>query len=157
VRQVPSCPPGGGFESVLLDPVNRVRAIAGRPHVDRLWDAWEEFPTFSNSIRPLDRLASEVPASFGYVGPIGQRTAASDWHAPWHSSDPRPLVLVSFSTWSHWDQTSRIRRTLEALAGRDCRVLVTGATNLDPVHVPDNAVVETMSRTARCSRMLLLQ
>jgi len=135
-------PPGGGFESVLLDPVNRVRAAAGRPHLDRLWDAWERFPTFSNSIRRLDRLASEVPASFGYVGPIGERAATSDWHPPWHSSDPRPLVLVSFSTWSHWDQTSRIRRTLDALARRDCRVLVTGeGSNLDPVCVPDNAVV----------------
>ena len=135
-------PPGGGFEAVLLNPVNRLRAAAGRPHVDRLWDAWEPFPTFSNSIRRLDRLSSEVPASFGYVGPIGERTAPSDWHAPWHSSDPRPLVLVSFSTWSHWDQTSRIRQTLEALAGSDCRVLVTGAgSNLGPVRVPDNAVV----------------
>ena len=126
-------PPGGGFESTLLDSVNRVRVAAGRPNVDRLWGAWEPFPTFSNSIRQLDRLASEVPASFGYVGPIGERIVASDWHAPWYSSDPRPLVLVSFSTWSHWDQTSRIRRTLEALAGCDCRVLVTGAgTNLEP-------------------------
>jgi UDP:flavonoid glycosyltransferase YjiC (YdhE family) len=135
-------PPGGGFDSTLLGPVNRVRASAGRPHVDRLWDAWEPFPTFSNSIRRLDRLASVVPASFGYVGPIDERMAEFNWHSPWHSSDPRPLVLVSFSTWSHWDQTSRIRRTLEALAGHDCRVLVTGAgANLGPVYVPDNAVV----------------
>jgi UDP:flavonoid glycosyltransferase YjiC (YdhE family) len=135
-------PPGGGFESRLLDPVNRVRAAAGRPHVDRLWAAWEQFPTFANSIRKLDRLASEVPAAFGYVGPISERIAPSHWHAPWQSSDPRPLVLVSFSTWSHWDQTSRVRRTLEALAERDYRVLVTGGgANLDSFHVPDNAVV----------------
>lgn len=135
-------PPGGGFESALLDPVNRVRAAAGRPHVGRLWAAWEPFPTFSNNIRQLDRLASEVPASFGYVGPIGERTAPSGWRGPWHPSDPRPLVLVSFSTWSHWDQSSRIRRTLEALAGRDCRVLVTsGEAKLESVPVPDNAIV----------------
>ena len=135
-------PPGGGLESALLDPVNRVRAAAGRPYVGRLWAAWERFPTFSNSIRRLDRLAAQVPASFGYVGPIAERIAPSDWHAPWHPSDPRPLVLVSFSTWSHWDQTSRIRRTLEALAGRDYRVLVTSAgTNPESFRLPDNAAM----------------
>jgi MGT family glycosyltransferase len=44
---------------------------------------------------------------------------------PWAVDDARPLVLVSFSTGPYWDQASRIRRTVQALADVDCRVLVT--------------------------------
>src|SRR5258706_11120261 len=135
-------PPKSTFETALLEPVNRVRAAAGRPYIERLWAAWESFPTFCNSIRQLDPQASEVPAAFGYVGPINERIAPSGWQSPWSCDDGRPLVLVSFSTGPYWDQGSRIRRTLEALGNRDCRVLVTGGgADLGTLAVPKNAIV----------------
>jgi len=56
--------------------------------------------------------------------------------------DPRPLVLVSFTTTGGWDQTSRIQRTLTALANGPYRVLVTaGRAAAAGFAVPSNAVL----------------
>jgi UDP:flavonoid glycosyltransferase YjiC (YdhE family) len=135
-------PPGGAFERKLLDPVNGVRQHAGLAKVNSLWEAWERFPTFSNSVRDLDPLASQAPNSFRYFGPFAERGASSNWASPWPSSDERPLVLVSFSTGPYWDQTSRILRTVEALSVCPCRVFVTsGRTHIAPAQMPGNTVV----------------
>jgi UDP:flavonoid glycosyltransferase YjiC (YdhE family) len=118
-------PPGGEFEAALLGPVNSVRTAAERPAVRRIWDAWARFPAICTSIPELDPLGAQAPAAFQYVGPIFDRAPASHWSMPWAVDDARPLVLVSFSTGPYWDQASRIRRTVQALADVDCRVLVT--------------------------------
>ena len=137
-----TAPPGGWREGDLLAPVNRVRAIARRPAVARLWDAWACFPSLCVTIPELDPLAEEVPPSFAYVGPVFPRVPPSGWRTPWPADDPRPLVLVSFSTTPGLDQTSRIRRTLDALACRDCRVLVTtGVADVVGLPVPANAML----------------
>jgi UDP:flavonoid glycosyltransferase YjiC (YdhE family) len=135
-------PPGGQFEAALLGPVNRVRLMAGRPPLARIWDAWTRFPAFCTSIPELDPLAMRLPPAFQFIGPIVEHVAPSGWRAPWPAGDTRPLVLVSFSTGPYWDQASRIRRTLEALAARACRVLVTtGSTEVAHLSVPANAVL----------------
>jgi UDP:flavonoid glycosyltransferase YjiC (YdhE family) len=137
-----TAPPGGWRDGSLLAPVNRVRAVAGRPAVARLWDAWARFPSLCATIPELDDLAAHVPPSFDYVGPVFPRVPASGWRLPWPSDDPRPLVVVSFSTTGGLDQTSRIRRTLDALAGSRCRVLVTtGAVAPVGLQAPANAVL----------------
>jgi UDP:flavonoid glycosyltransferase YjiC (YdhE family) len=149
-------PPGGILEAALLGPVNRVRATAGLPHVERLWTAWQPFPAFSNSIRQLDEFAGELPRSIEFVGPLNDCSSGLRWQSPWAPDDPRPLVLASFSTGPYWDQASRIRRTLEGLADRDCRVLVTSSgADLGELRVPKNAIVvnhvphhEVLPRTA---------
>lgn len=135
-------PPKGRFESQVLGSVNEVRAQAGLQRVGSLWESWARFPSLSNSIRQLDPLAAQAPAAFTYLGPIIEDLPPSDWQPPWQANDPRPLVLVSFSTGPYWDQTSRILRTLDAVRDRDCRALVTaGSIELDPAIVPDNATI----------------
>jgi len=135
-------PPNGQFETLLLDAVNQVRMQAGLAAVKNLWEAWARFPALSNSIRQLDPLASRVPQSFHYFGPMFDPSSLSDWKTPWSKADSRPLVLVSFSTGPYWDQSSRILRTLEALSQCNCRAIVTaGPVEIDPKIVPDNAVV----------------
>jgi UDP:flavonoid glycosyltransferase YjiC (YdhE family) len=135
-------PPKGEFEGLLLGAVNRLRMRAGLLDVKNLWEAWARFPAFSNSISQLDPLASQAPPSFFYFGPMEEPIQLSGWKSPWPQADRRPLVLVSFSTGPYWDQTSRVLRTLQALSRSDCRVLVTaGPIEIDPVIVPDNAVV----------------
>lgn len=134
--------PGGGMEGWLLAPVNDVRAAAGLGPVGSLWEAWDRFPTLCTTIPALDPLAERIPASFDYVGPVFERMPASGWRSPWPADDPRPLVLVSFSTGRAWDQASRIRRTVAALADRDCRVLVTtGQADVAGIAVPANAAL----------------
>lgn len=116
--------------------------MAGRPAIARIWDAWVRFPALCTSVSELDPLAAQTPPSFQYIGPIFERTQASGWRAPWAADDPRPLVLVSFSTGPYWDQASRIRRTIEALADEHCRVLVTtGSTDVADIAVPRNIVL----------------
>jgi UDP:flavonoid glycosyltransferase YjiC (YdhE family) len=135
-------PPGGPFEAVLLSPVNRVRAMAGRPAIPRIWDAWAHFPALCTSVSELDPLAGQAPPSFNYIGPVFERAQASTWRAPWAIDDPRPLVLVSFSTGPYWDQASRIRRTVEALADQHCRVLVTtGPTDVADIPAARNVAL----------------
>jgi UDP:flavonoid glycosyltransferase YjiC (YdhE family) len=135
-------PPKGRFESQVLGSVNELRTVAGLQSVGSLWDSWARFPSLSNSIRELDPLAAQAPAAFTYLGPIIEDVPPSGWQPPWQANEPRPLVLVSFSTGPYWDQTSRILRTLDAIRGRDCRVLVTaGSIELDPAIVPDNATI----------------
>jgi len=135
-------PPQGAFEAQLLGPVNDMRRITSLPPVASLWEAWTRFPALSNSICELDPLSAQAPRSFRYLGPLADGPARSEWKSPWSRADARPLVLVSFSTGPYWDQTSRITRTLNALADTECRVLVTaGRTEFDTSAVPGNAVV----------------
>lgn len=135
-------PPYGAFEKNLIGPVNEVRTAAGRRPIDRLWAAWEPFPTFSNSIRRLDPLACDLPRSFAFVGPLIESPSQSNWRPPWSADNARPLVLASFSTGPYWDQSSRILRTLEALANRNYRVLVTSSgADTGSSGLPKNAFV----------------
>lgn len=135
-------PPGGDGERLMLGAVNAVRADAGLQRIDRLWDAWSRFPTLCTSVRELDPLASAVPPSFEFVGPIPEPAPTSGWAPPWPADDPRPLVTASFSTGQAWDQTSRIHRTLEALDDGRHRVLVTTAlTEVDGISVPRDAAL----------------
>jgi UDP:flavonoid glycosyltransferase YjiC (YdhE family) len=135
-------PPMGRLEAHLHDRVNEVRIQAGLPAIANLWDAWDRFPALCNSIRELDPLASQAPKSLIYVGPFSEQAPPSGWKSPWHPKDTRPLVLVSFSTSSYWDQSSRIERTLKALAHQDCRVLVTaGSSDISPAALPANAKI----------------
>jgi UDP:flavonoid glycosyltransferase YjiC (YdhE family) len=136
-------PPRGQFEEALLGAVNELRIEAGLPSLTKLWDAWGRFPALCNSIRQLDPLASQAPESIVYLGPIFEEVPPTGWKSPWPPpQDSRPLVLVSFSTGPYWDQSSRIQRTLMALASHHCRVLVTaGGTEISPLTVPANAAV----------------
>ena len=132
-------PPGGSFETVLIEKVNRLRVAARRSPLRTLWEAWERFPSLCTSVRELDPLATAAPVSFDYVGPIFER-APSHRPLPWDTGDCRPLVLVSFSTGPYWDQRSRIDRTLRGLAEGPCQILVTsGGTDVSGIAVPSNA------------------
>ncbi|HWD03334.1 MAG TPA: nucleotide disphospho-sugar-binding domain-containing protein [Amycolatopsis sp.] len=135
-------PPGGAAEQSLLLAVNEVRAAGGRPHLERLWDAWTPFDVLCTSVPELDPLQERLPAEFSFVGPVDEPCEPSGWTLPWPADDPRPLVVASFSTGPAWDQTSRVQRTLDALDDGSYRVLVT-AGMVDPqrLHVPGDAAV----------------
>lgn len=134
-------PPGGQFESRILETVNHVRSQAGVDAVNNLWEAWARFPAFSNSVRELDPLGSQA-RSFEYFGPMTEPPTPSGWTWPRQADDARPLLLVSFSTGREWDQSSRVTRTLDAIAGRDCRALVTaGSVEIGATPVSDNVIV----------------
>ena len=132
-------PPSSPMGAARLAAANDIRAAIGLPPMGRLNDGWEGLPTIVTTIAELDTAADGAPEAVHYVGPIIQRTSRSAWDAPWAPDDPRPLVLVSFSTTRLWDPCSRIRNTLEALAGEPVRVLVIGGADSLPEELPDNA------------------
>ncbi|NKZ03594.1 glycosyltransferase [Actinomadura latina] len=134
------CPPGQAMDQMLLPAVNALRGGAGRPALERLWDAWKPFPTLCASVRELDPLADQAP--FDYVGPMFEEQPPSGWQPPWPADDPRPLVVAGFSTGLAWDQTSRIQRTLDAFAAGGPRLLITtGMMDAAGLRVPENATV----------------
>ncbi len=57
------------------------------------------------------------------------------------AGDDRPMVLVSFTTTGLWDQSGRIRNTLEALSGEAVHVLVSASQPMDLGSIPDNAAI----------------
>jgi UDP:flavonoid glycosyltransferase YjiC (YdhE family) len=143
VHTIPgSFAPGGMFDQFVLGSTNAIRAHAGRTAISSSWAAWSSAPVICATLPELDPLFGQAPPSFQYVGPMFERVPSSGWLFPWSRDDPRPLVLVSFSTHSQWDETSRINRTLEALDGDYYRVLVTsGMAEINGIITPKNAVV----------------
>jgi MGT family glycosyltransferase len=83
------------------------------------------------------------PAHVRYVGPqISDPAWAGDWTSPWAKDDPRPLVLVGFSS-TFQDHTAVLQRVLDALGSLDVRVLLTTGVAVAPEELtaPANAVV----------------
>jgi UDP:flavonoid glycosyltransferase YjiC (YdhE family) len=134
--------PGGHLEGWLLGAVNGLRGGYGQPALAQLWDIWADFVTLVSTVRDLDPLGERAPESFEYLGPAFAPTPTDTWQSPWPRDDKRPLVLVSFTTNPGWDQSSRIRRTVQALNGKPCRVLVTASlADLSDMSIPDNVVI----------------
>jgi MGT family glycosyltransferase len=134
-------PPDSPVGAVRLAAVNQLRVNARMTPMRRLNDAWDHLLTVITTVPELDPAAAGARPSVRYVGPVVEQFPPSGWDSPWPTGDPRPLVLVSFSTTGFWDQRGRIRNTLVALAEEPVRVLVSAsdATGLGPL--PANAAV----------------
>jgi MGT family glycosyltransferase len=102
-------------------------------------EAWESFVTLVTTIPELDPAAAGAADPIRYVGPIVERFPEQVWDSPWAAGDPRPLVLVSFSTTRLWDQRGRVRNTLDALSDEPVRVLVSSVAAAGITPLPDNA------------------
>ena len=124
-----------------LNATNRLREEARLPQIAGLADAWLGYTTLVTTIPELDPAALVADGSVHYLGPIFEALGDEPWESPWPPGDDRPLVLVSFSTTGLWDQSGRIRNTLEALAGEPVRVLVSAAQAMDLGPIPDNAAI----------------
>ena len=119
-------PPSVPIGAARLSATNDLRARAGLPLLGRLHEGWEGFLTLVTTIAELDPCAAGAPDTHRYVGPVFENVPDAAWRSPWAPDDPRPLVLVSFTTTRFWDQSGRIRNTVEALGDLGVRVLVSG-------------------------------
>lgn len=78
-----------------------------------------------------------------YAGPlIGDPDWAEPWCSPWRNDDPRPLVLVGFST-SFQNHAAVLQRVIDAASALPVRLIVTLGGAIEPHElVPaENAVV----------------
>ena len=82
--------------------------------------------------RAFDFAPDRLPERVRYVGPqLDEPAWAGGWASPFPANDPRPLLLVAFST-TFQDQGGLVQRVIAALDGLPVRALVTLGPALDP-------------------------
>jgi MGT family glycosyltransferase len=134
-------PPESPMGAARLSATNQLRAAARLPQLTRLTEARTGYTTLVTTIPVLDPASESADDSIHYLGPVFEALPDDAWESPWQPDDDRPLVLVSFSTTGLWDQSGRIRNTLEGLAGESVRVLVSASQSMDLGPIPDNAAI----------------
>lgn len=130
----------GGFERILLPPLNEVRANLGLRPLRDVTDAYTRAPlTLYLTSKRFEYRREAWPDSFCLTGPIL-------WDPPadppaWLESVHRPLVLVTTS--SEYQADGALAETaLAALADEDCTVVATMPAGALPREVPAGAHVE---------------
>ena len=134
-------PPESPVGAARLSATNRLREAERLPQLARLNEAWTGYTTLVTTMPALDPAAETADGSVHYLGPIFEKLPNDPWESPWAAGDERPLVLVSFSTTGLWDQSGRIRNTLEGLADEPVRVLVSASQDMDLGPIPVNAAI----------------
>jgi MGT family glycosyltransferase len=134
-------PPDSPMGAARLVATNHLRERVGLSTLARLNDGWAGYPTLVTTIPELDPASAGADSSVRYVGPVFERFPAQSWDSPWAGDDDRPLALVSFTTTGLWDQSSRIRNTLDALSDDPVRVLVCAAQPEDFAPTPPNVAI----------------
>lgn len=130
-----------------VERLNEARFELGLPGSFRL--ATDQIATVDKILvltsRAFDFPARHLPPQVVYVGPqLVDPTWVGGWESPWKKNDPRPLVVVSFST-TFQNQGRSLSRVIEALKPLPVRALVTLGPSLDPVDFrgSENVVVVT--------------
>jgi MGT family glycosyltransferase len=81
--------------------------------------------TLMGTSQTFDFPAERLPESVRYVGPqLDEPAWVQSFQAPWAAGDPRPLILVAFST-SFQDHVGVLQRTIDAMTGLPVRAVVT--------------------------------
>ena len=94
------------------------------------------------SARPIDRtlqVLDQAPGAYAHphrvrhVGPVLERERhGQPVTLPWPADDPKPLVLVSFSTAPEQGSAPKFQNAIDALAQQDVRGVVTVGDSIDP-------------------------
>jgi len=127
-----------------LPALNAARAELGLTPLAHLHDQLQAAgaPLLLGASEAFDFPWQDRPAWVRYVGPqIADPPSGPAWTSPW-GEDPRPLVLVGFST-TFQGHVGVLQRVLDALAALPVRVLLTTGEAIDPGELAPaaNAVV----------------
>jgi MGT family glycosyltransferase len=123
---------------------NRLRVEAGLAAHDAAAMQWESKDlVLVTTLREFDGGTSDPAPHVRYVGPVFERQPMPpNWRLPWEHADPRPLVVVNFSTMPGQTEPSMLQRVLDALKDLPLRVLLaTGSVSPETLAIPPNAVV----------------
>ena len=125
------------FYDAGLPELNAARAVHGLPPLGRTLEQLDAARLILlSAARAYDFAPDPLPAPFRYAGPQARVPAwAAPWDSPWPADDPRPLVLVSFST-LYQAQEPVLRRVVAALEELPVRGVVTLGPQLEPEVVP---------------------
>lgn len=115
-----------------LPTINAARARLGLPPLIHVFDQYDRLDAFLLLTARAFDFPARLPPNVRYAGPVLDDPAwAKPWQPPWACDDPRPLVLVSFSS-GYQAQEDVIRRTISALYSLGVRAVVTTGEALDP-------------------------
>lgn len=131
----------GGYERVLLPPLNQVRRSVGAPPVVGASDMLTRAPlTLYLTAEPFEYPRSDWPTSYKLIGPVSYDP---DGELPaWLDHVDRPLVVVTTST-EFQDDGALVSAALDGLRNEDVFVVVTvPAGDPNDYQVPPNARVE---------------
>jgi MGT family glycosyltransferase len=131
----------GGFERILIPPLNELRRSVGLDGLRDVEDLYTRppltiYPTSTAFEYPRERW----PESFCFIGP-------STWDPPaekpaWLDELEQPIVLVTTSS-EFQDDGDLVRSALDGLADEDCDVVATMPAGSGSIDVPANARIET--------------
>lgn len=140
-----------------LPAYNAARAnlgLAPLPHLSSQIFAARQF--LMGTSPAYDFAPETLPDFFAYVGPqMDDNLWSRPWASPFDAHDPRPLVMVSFST-TFQDQAGQLQATIDALADLDVRAVVTLGGSIRPdeltgtgnVHIVESAPHAAILRDA---------
>ncbi len=130
-----------------LPTLNAARSTLGLAPLDHVLDQANAAQLrLLGTSRAFDFVSSELPSYVRYVGPlIRDPVWAEPWLSPWRANDPRPLVVVGFST-SFQNHAACLQRLIDACSALPVRVLVTlgGSIRRDELRpAPNTAIVNS--------------
>jgi MGT family glycosyltransferase len=137
-----------------LPALNAIRAEHGLQPLASFWDQILDVDRIMVLTSPtFDFAAPHVPAHARYVGPVlDDPPWAEPWVPPWADDDPRPLVLVAFTS-TYQDHGPQLRRITEVLSNMPVRAIVTLGQMLDDHEVTPTGNVAVV-RSAPHSQIL---
>jgi UDP:flavonoid glycosyltransferase YjiC (YdhE family) len=134
----------GGLAEFFRGPIDEMRAGLGMPPLSGELATAQLLDHHARALvvtpREFDFAIPTLPANARYVGPILDPDRYWVADLPWDPSDPRPLVLASFSS-TYMHQEDALARTAGALAALDVRTLVTTGDAVDTVVAPEGVAV----------------
>lgn len=126
-----------------LESLNHTRRVLKLPPLIHATDQIHAAERFLlGTSRAFDFPIARLPEFIRYVGPLLEDVPATEgWSPPWPEFDPRPLVLVGFST-TYQNHAGVLQAVMDAMAGMHARGLVT-LCQVSPgdVNPPPNACV----------------
>ncbi|BCW87768.1 4'-demethylrebeccamycin synthase [Alphaproteobacteria bacterium SO-S41] len=147
---------GRAMFNLGLPALNAARAAFGLRPLTELFAQtdWASHVLIGTSAA-FDYPSGVLPPRFAYVGPLlGEPDWAAAWQSPWDKFDPRPSVLVSFST-TFQNQSAQIANTIAALGRLPVRALVTLGPAIKRASigvVPENVTVRASAPHDRAMR-----
>ena len=109
-----------------LSSLNQARVALGLKPLDRVVDQFARCDLYLiGTARAFEFPSTDLPPRVRYTGPLIRAPQhVRSWSSPWHESDPRPLIVIGFST-TFQDHVACLQRVIDACADLPVRALVT--------------------------------
>lgn len=127
-----------------LSSLNQARVTLGLEPLERVVDQFARCNLYLiGTARAFDFPSTDLPPAVRYTGPLIRSTPhVSSWDSPWPESDPRPFIVIGFST-SFQNHVACLQRVIDACGSLPVRALVTlgGAVYASELNAATNTTI----------------